>query len=150
MSYVRSLIIASILAVVAWFIFPVINTNQLDPQLVLSIAVFISVVAGSLLAGGSASRATTKSGTKNQDVKTLFVGNLAFKARRDEVSKLFSEYGQVNSVRIMTDRETRRPRGFGFIEMNAGDAKAAIKALDGYEFMGRDLKVNEANERKAD
>lgn len=49
----------------------------------------------------------------------------------------------------MTDRETRRPRGFGFIEMGASDAKAAIKALDGYEFMGRDLKVNEANERKA-
>ncbi|MDH5190854.1 MAG: RNA-binding protein [Gammaproteobacteria bacterium] len=82
-------------------------------------------------------------------MKTIFVGNLAFKARRDELSKLFSEYGQVNSVRIMTDRETRRPRGFGFIEMNSSDAKAAIKALDGYEFMGRDLKVNEANERNA-
>ncbi|MDH5435626.1 MAG: RNA-binding protein [Gammaproteobacteria bacterium] len=102
-----------------------------------------------MLSGKTASR-SKKSGATSSDLKTLFVGNLAFKARRDELSTLFSEYGQVNSVRIMTDRETRRPRGFGFIEMNANDAKAAIKALDGYEFMGRELKVNEANERKAD
>jgi hypothetical protein len=148
MSYVRSLIVASILATVAWFVFPVINNNQLDAQLVLAVAVFISVIVGSLLAGSSTTR-SAKSGTKNKGVKTIFVGNLAFKVRRDELSKLFSEYGQVNSVRIMTDRETRRPRGFGFIEMGANDAKSAIKALNGIEFMGRDLKVNEANERKA-
>jgi len=150
MSYVRSFIIASILAVVAWFLYPIINSSQFDTQLFLSIIVFLSVVIGSLLSGAPArGRSKTKSNTSNQDIKTIFVGNLAFKARRDELSKLFSEYGQVNSVRIMTDRETRRPRGFGFIEMNSSDAKAAIKALDGYEFMGRDLKVNEANERNA-
>ena len=148
MSYVRSLIVASILAAVAWFIYPEIKSSQLDSQLVLAVAVFISVIMGSMLAGTTSAR-SKKSGATNKDTKTLFVGNLAFKARRDELSTLFSEYGQVNSVRIMTDRETRRPRGFGFIEMNASDAKAAIKALDGYEFMGRDLKVNEANERKA-
>jgi len=148
MSYVRSLVVASILAAVAWFIYPEVN-NKVDLQLVLAAAVFVSVIVGSMLSGKTASR-SKKSGATSSDLKTLFVGNLAFKARRDELSTLFSEYGQVNSVRIMTDRETRRPRGFGFIEMNANDAKAAIKALDGYEFMGRELKVNEANERKAD
>lgn len=96
MSYVRSLIVASILAAVAWFIYPEINTNQLDLQLVLSVAVFISVIAGSLLAGGSTGRASTKSGSKNQDLKTLFVGNLAFKARVMKCQNCF-----LNMVRLI-------------------------------------------------
>jgi len=147
MTFIRNLIIACILAAIAWFIYPVINTNQLNVQLVMSIAVFISVLAGSLIAGCSAGGKEI-SVSSNGANKTIFVGNLAFRARKDDLQKLFSEYGQVNSVRIMTDRETRKPRGFGFIEMSESDAARAIKALDGFEFMGRNLKVNEANERK--
>lgn len=85
----------------------------------------------------------------NPDIKTLFVGNLAFKANRHELNKLFSQHGQVHSVRLMTDRVTRKPRGFGFVEMAAKDAAAAIEALNDFEFFGRQLRVNEANERKA-
>jgi len=81
-------------------------------------------------------------------VKTIFVGNLAFKANKQELNKLFSEHGQVHSVRLMTDRATRKPRGFGFVEMSAEDAGSAIEALDEYEFFGRQLRVNEANERR--
>ncbi|AAS96688.1 RNA recognition motif domain-containing protein [Nitratidesulfovibrio vulgaris] len=79
--------------------------------------------------------------------KTLYVGNLPFSASEDDVRSLFTNYGEVVSVKLIMDRETGRPRGFGFVEMNDGDAGAAIEALDGADFMGRALRVNEAQER---
>ena len=77
-------------------------------------------------------------------MKSIYVGNLPFSASEDEVRDLFAAYGQVESVRLMTDRETGRPRGFGFVKMATDDADAAIKALDGQTFGGRNLRVNEA------
>lgn len=79
--------------------------------------------------------------------KTLYVGNLPFTAEQEDVRDLFAAHGEVVSVKLMFDRETGRPRGFGFVEMNDGDAGAAIEALDGADFMGRALRVNEAQER---
>lgn len=81
-------------------------------------------------------------------MKSIYVGNLPFTASEDEVRDLFAAYGEVESVRLMTDRETGRPRGFGFVKMPADDADAAIKALDGKPFGGRNLRVNEAEERR--
>jgi RNA recognition motif-containing protein len=81
-------------------------------------------------------------------MKSIYVGNLPFTATEDEVRDLFSPYGEVESVRLMTDRETGRPRGFGFVSMPDPDAAAAIKALDGKDFGGRNLRINEAEERK--
>lgn len=79
--------------------------------------------------------------------KTLYVGNLPFAAEQDEVRDLFAAHGEVVSVKLMMDRETGRPRGFGFVEMDEQGARAAMDALDGYSFMGRNLRVNEAQER---
>ena len=80
----------------------------------------------------------------------LYVGNLSFDSTDDSVRAAFSEDGRsVTEVNVMTDRETGRPRGFGFVEMGSeADAKSAIAALDGVELDGRNLKVNEAQERK--
>ncbi len=75
----------------------------------------------------------------------LYVGNLPFSATEDEVRDLFAQYGEVHSVRLISDRETGRPRGFGFVEMESADE--AKNALDGYEFGGRNLRVNEAQDR---
>ncbi|MCH2375162.1 MAG: RNA-binding protein [Planctomycetes bacterium] len=77
--------------------------------------------------------------------KKLYVGNLPFSASEDEVRDLFSQYGEVQSVKLITDRETGRPRGFGFVEMENADE--AAQNLDGYAFDGRNLKVNEARDR---
>ncbi len=76
---------------------------------------------------------------------TIYVGNLSFKTSEDQLLELFSEYGEVTSAKIITDRETGRSRGFGFVEMS-DDAKAseAIQDLHETEFMERDLVVNEA------
>jgi RNA recognition motif-containing protein len=75
----------------------------------------------------------------------LYVGNLPFSATEDDVRDLFAQHGQVLSVQLITDRETGRPRGFGFVEME--DGSGAIQALDGMDFGGRNLRVNEAKER---
>ena len=78
-------------------------------------------------------------------MKNIFVGNLDFNASEEAVRSLFERYGQVNSARIMTDRETGRSRGFAFVEMeNESEADQAISALNGYTLDGRALNVNEA------
>ncbi len=77
--------------------------------------------------------------------KSLYVGNLPFSASEDEIRDLFSQHGQVLSVKLISDRETGRPRGF--VEMEAADASSAVEALNGYSFGGRALKVNEAQPR---
>jgi len=81
-------------------------------------------------------------------MKSIYVGNLPFSATEDELRDLFAEFGSVDSARVMTDRETGRPRGFGFVKMGDAEALAAIKALNGKDFGGRALRVNEAEERK--
>jgi RNA recognition motif-containing protein len=79
-------------------------------------------------------------------MKRIYVGNLPFTATEQEVEGLFAEYGSVSSVTLITDRETGRPRGFGFVEME--DADAAISNLDQKDFGGRTLTVNEARPRR--
>jgi RNA recognition motif-containing protein len=77
----------------------------------------------------------------------IYVGNLPFSATDSEVRELFGQHGTVESVSLITDRETGRPRGFGFVEMSRADASRAIQNLNGKELGGRPLRVNEAQER---
>ena len=76
--------------------------------------------------------------------KSIYVGNLPWSATEDQIRNLFSQDGTVKSVNLITDRETGRARGFGFVEMAAADADGAIQALNGANMDGRSLKVNEA------
>lgn len=77
----------------------------------------------------------------------LYVGNLPFSATDESLRALFAKHGTVEKVSIITDRDTGRPRGFGFVEMSGADATRAIEALNGTDFGGRPLRVNEAQER---
>ena len=81
--------------------------------------------------------------------KKLYVGNIPFSTTEDELRSLFEQHGSVESINVITDRETGRPRGFAFVEMDASAADAAMQALDGKDMGGRSLRVNEANERGA-
>jgi RNA recognition motif-containing protein len=78
----------------------------------------------------------------------LFVGNLPFSATEDSVRALFAPHGTVETLALINDRDTGRPRGFGFVEMSNADAARAIEALNGVDFGGRALKVNEAQARE--
>ncbi len=77
----------------------------------------------------------------------IYVGNLPFTADEAAVRALFSQHGTVESVALPTDRETGRPRGFGFVEMPQADSARAIQALNGYSMGGRPLRVNEAQDK---
>ena len=79
--------------------------------------------------------------------KRLYVGNLPFDATTEDVRTAFEAYGTVHDVSLVTDRDTGRPRGFGFVEMDDQAASAAIEGLNNKDFGGRDLTVNEARER---
>ena len=79
---------------------------------------------------------------------SIYVGNLPFSANEDEIRQKFEQYGAVHSVKLISDRETGRPRGFGFVEMDEEDADSAVEALNGYQLGGRALKVNEARPRE--
>jgi len=81
-------------------------------------------------------------------VKSIYVGNLPWSATEEEVRTLFQEYGDVSSVKLVEDRETGRPRGFGFVEMEDAGASKAIESLEGTEFGGRSLRVSEAKPRQ--
>ena len=77
----------------------------------------------------------------------IYVGNLPFSATEESVRALFSKHGTVEKVSLITDRDTGRPRGFGFVEMSSADAARAIEALNGTDLGGRPLRVNEAQDR---
>lgn len=79
--------------------------------------------------------------------KNIYVGNLPWSATEDEVRAAFEAFGEVYSVKLISDRETGRPRGFGFVEMDDQGALQAIESLDGSDFGGRNIKVNEARPR---
>ena len=79
----------------------------------------------------------------------IYVGNLAFETTEDTLQVAFTEYGEVSTSRVITDRVTGRSRGFGFVEMpNNDEAEAAIKGMSGKEYQGRQLTVNEAKPRE--
>ncbi|MCL1475907.1 RNA recognition motif domain-containing protein [Argonema antarcticum] len=80
---------------------------------------------------------------------SIYVGNLSYEVTQDDISNVFAEYGTVKRVQLPTDRETGRVRGFAFVEMDSEEQEtAAIDALDGAEWMGRNLKVNKAKPRE--
>jgi RNA-binding proteins (RRM domain) len=81
-------------------------------------------------------------------VRTLYVGNLPWVTREEDLAEAFSQYGEVMNSRIIRDRQTGRSRGFGFVEVAAEDAEAMIAALNGKEFGGRVITVSEARDRE--
>lgn len=77
------------------------------------------------------------------------MGNISYSVTEENIQELFEQYGKVNSVKIIIDRYTQRSKGFGFVEMeDENEANEAINAVNGFEFLGRNLKVNEAREKR--
>ena len=77
----------------------------------------------------------------------LYVGNPPFTVTEEAVRNLFAPHGTVEKISLINDRDTGRPRGFGFVEMSNADASRAMQALNGQDFSGRPLKINEAQDR---
>jgi RNA recognition motif-containing protein len=144
---IKSTIIAFVLAAAGFLLYPELGLEQLTAENAARVFSY-SILAGALL-GAILINIKLSVKLPGNRIESIFVGNLAFKASAGALRELFEEYGEVHAVRLMTDRVTRRPRGYAFVEMAASDAKQAIAALNGTEFYGRELKVNVANERKS-
>jgi hypothetical protein len=145
-TYGTALILAVVLAVIGFFLFPVLALD-LGAGSLFALGIALGAALAVILAGLRFEAGPVRAADSGE-TRSIFVGNLAYRASKEDLEHLFGQYGVVRSVRIMTDRMTRRPRGFGFIEMEANGALAAIKALDGKDLHGRQLKVNEGNDRK--
>ena len=144
--------LAAVLGIIGLLVFSPLGLGGLGGGAAFGLGLFLGALLGILpafMARGRGTPAATGGTNRGGDGerKTVYVGNLAFKASREELRELFAPYGEVHSVRIMTDRATRKPRGFGFVEMDPKGADAAIDALNGQEFLGRTLKVNVGKER---
>ena len=141
---ISTVVIAAVLAIIAFFVF----SNISPTPAIIAIFVFVSAFIAPLI-NSSTNEAKTDSSSadSNDDVKTLYVGNLPYRANEAAVRELFAQYGNVASVRLMKDKHTGKRRGFGFVEMSAIDLEKAISALNDTEFQQRTLKVREAKER---
>lgn len=151
--YLATLIISILLAGLAFWILRSqgLDTNSL---IVLGTGLFIGHLVGVCFhasartsTASKPAAAAGKSAADSGETISLYVGNLAYSAQRNALRDLFAEYGQVNSVRIMTDRNTRRPRGYGFVDMEKNAGLKAMAALNNTDFCGRNLKVSEAQQR---
>ncbi len=141
---ISTVIIAIVFAIVAYII---TSTVSISP-VVVSVIVFISAFVAPLFSNPSSATNTNEPAQESsEDVKTLYVGNLPYRANETAIRELFSNHGVVQSVRLMKDKHTGKRRGFGFVEMSASDIDKAITALNDTEFQQRTLKVREAKER---
>ena len=142
---IKAFIVALILSAAGYFLYPSLNITTLSSDPARLVA--YSVLTGAFIAG-IVVVIPLEFRLFGTNQVSVFVGNLAFKASANDLRELFSGYGEVQGVRVMTDRATRRPKGFAFVEMDKKGAKSAIADLDGSEFFGRDIKVNYASRRK--
>ncbi|MGO2167348.1 RNA recognition motif domain-containing protein [Pseudoalteromonas sp.] len=137
-SFIFSIIIAVLGFVIVKF---ALSSLQLDPALLFAVG---------LLIGGLIIAAMPSSGVEEAEVKTktLYVGNLPYRANEGVVRALFEEQGKVFNVRLLKDKNTGKRRGFGFVEMAEADADSAIAKLNDSEFQQRTLKVREAKQKQ--
>jgi len=141
---ISTVVIAAIFAIIAFFVFSTISATPAIIAAFVFVSAFVAPLGNTSSNKAQASNSTNDS---NKDVKTLYVGNLPYRANETAVRELFSNYGNVESVRLMKDKHTGKRRGFGFVEMSANDLEKAIAALNDAEFQQRTLKVREAKER---
>jgi len=123
--------------------------SAIGPQGVPAASLFATGITLGILFGGllvalapKPSQASQKEGSSN-----IYVGNLPFNAGQDDVKNLFSPFGEVVDIRMVKDRRSKRFKGYGFVEMDAAGAQEAIKRLDGKDYAGRTLRVNEAKKK---
>ncbi|MDX8384598.1 MAG: RNA-binding protein [Ghiorsea sp.] len=132
-------------AVVGYFVGSLLG-ETMPTGSVLASGLFVGCLLG--VFGSSCCKNRCKSASGQSKEGVLYVGNIPFKAREEEVQRLFETYGTVKSVRLVRGGPSRRPKGYGFVEMSSQPEATAAVALNGQEFAGRELRVSEARDKK--
>lgn len=143
-TYMVGLLVLIGITIIASILLPTVGIDNKNVVLAVMAGLIIGHFVGTSLTAAPSKGVATKSAVSTELI-TIYVGNLAFHTSKYDLYNLFKPYGKVHSSRIMFDKVTKKSRGFGFVEMTGPDAKAAIAALDGKEFSGRSIRVNEAN-----
>lgn len=148
----QTVVIAIVFAIIAYIVTFVLAVNPVTSAILVFISAFLApLITGNTSVAGTplptTLSSTNKTSASDEEVRTLYVGNLPYRANEVSVRELFTEHGSVHSVRLMKDKHTGKRRGFGFVEMAAADLDKAILALNDTEFQQRTLKVREAKER---
>lgn len=142
----KGVAVAVALGLIGYFVGPMVGLNQDIPVgSVLASGLTLGFLLGAWIFGSS-SDAPSK--IKHNNTNVLYVGNIPFKADEEEIQRLFEAHGSVKSVRLVRGGPNRRPKGYGFIEMASADGVKAALVLNGEEFAGRKLRVNEAKDKK--
>lgn len=142
--FIKLLLGAAALSVVGFYAQPFLGLDGAPAGSLFATGLFVGT-----LIGGVVTALYPAAGDKPSDsgaITTLYVGNLPFSARKEEVEDLFRPYGTVHEVRLVTGGPKRRPKGYGFVEMDSKGAKEALK-LNGVDMDGRKLRINEAKEK---
>jgi len=132
-------------SLVGYYVLSAMNPQGVPVASLFATGITLGTIFGGLLvalAPKSSAAAKVASSSSN-----LYVGNLPFNAGSDDVKNLFSPYGEVIDIRLVKDRRSKRFKGYGFVEMDAAGAESAIKQLDGADYAGRTLRVNEAKKK---
>jgi hypothetical protein len=151
--FVKLFAAAIVAALVGFFTASVIGTGGLPAESLFATGITIGTIFGGLLVAlYPAPEGGSKGGSKDASSgsSSIYVGNLPFNAGESDVKNLFAPYGEVVEVRLVKDRRSHRPKGYGFVEMSSSDAKSAIKHLNGTDYAGRTLRVNEGKKKGED
>ena len=141
-----NIILSVVLAVAGYLLVPVIAAN-LDPSLALAIGLLLGGILVPIIGSQFSGTSSVVQQADEENSKTLYVGNLPYRANEQAVQQHFELQGQVHSVRLMKDRRTGKRKGYGFVEMTAAGAEKAIQNLNDSEFQERTLKVRMAKDK---
>lgn len=141
-----NIILSVVLAVTGYLLVPVIAAN-LDPSLALAIGLLLGGILVPIIGSQFSGTSSVAQQADEENSKTLYVGNLPYRANEQAVQQHFELQGQVHSVRLMKDRRTGKRKGYGFVEMTAAGAEKAIQNLNDSEFQERTLKVRMAKDK---
>ncbi|GAC35352.1 RNA recognition motif domain-containing protein [Paraglaciecola polaris] len=141
-----NIIIAVALAVAGYFLLPVVAAN-LDPSLALALGLLLGGILVPVISSQFSGATAVEEQSDDENSKTLYVGNLPYRANEQAVQQHFELQGQVHSVRLMKDRRTGKRKGYGFVEMTNAGAEKAIQNLNDSEFQERTLKVRMAKDK---
>ncbi|GAC23559.1 RNA-binding protein [Paraglaciecola mesophila] len=141
-----NIILSVVLAVAGYLLVPVIAAN-LDPSLALAIGLLLGGILVPIIGSQFSGTSSVAQQADEENSKTLYVGNLPYRANEQAVQQHFELQGQVHSVRLMKDRRTGKRKGYGFVEMTAAGAEKAIQNLNDSEFQERTLKVRMAKDK---
>jgi len=140
----KLLIVAAVVSLIGYYLQPYLGMGNAPAA-----SIFATGLLAGVLIGGFFTLCRVTGGRKaaTDGNTTIYVGNLPFSAGKEEVKNIFAPYGKVVDVRIVKDRRSRRSKGYGFVEMAPAQAKAAIQQLNGTDYAGRTLRINEAQEK---